>query len=103
MASLTTADPRVSEAVVAWTGYGSAMWPDRDESRVEDRFGELAFDLMPLVHRLSEAFYASDARFIASDLADMSRRAKADFEVLHPEVTDAAVEALAWCYTFDHK
>lgn len=103
MESLTTADPRVSEAVVIWTGHGSAMSPVRDESRVEDRFGELAVDLMPLVRALDDDCYDSDARHVAIDEADMARRAKADFQALHPEVSEAAAEALAWCYTYDYR
>jgi len=100
---LTTADPLVSEAVVIWTGHGSAMSPIRDESKVEDRFGELVLDLMPLVRALDDDCYESDARHLAVDEADMARRVKADFECLHPEVSAEAVEALAWCYTYDYR
>lgn len=103
MESLTTADPRVSEAVVLWTGHGSATSPVRDESLVEKQFGDLALDLMPLVRTLDDAFYESDARHIAVDDADMARRAAADFRALHPEVSEEAIKALAWCYTYDYR
>jgi hypothetical protein len=29
--------------------------------------------------------------------------ASADFRSRHPDLCDEAVEALAWCYTFDYK
>lgn len=103
METLTTADPRVSEAVVIWTGHGSARSPVRSESKVEERFGELALDLMPLVRALDDDCYESDARHVAVDEVDMARRVKADFQDLHPEVSEAAAAALAWCYTYDFK
>lgn len=103
MEPLSTADPRVSEAVVLWTGYGSTVSPVRDESLVEIRFGDLALGLMPLVRALDDDFYDSDACHVALDGADMARRAKADFQARHPEVADAATEALAWCYTYDYR
>jgi hypothetical protein len=100
---MTTADPRVSQAVVVWTGFGRAPSPVRDDALVEQQFGELALDLMPLVRTLDDAFYESDARHVAVDDADMARRASADFRAVHPEVPEEAVEALAWCYTYDYR
>jgi len=101
--SLTTADPRVSEAIVIWTGFGSSVSPVRDETLVETRFGDLATELMPLVRALDDEFYDSNARLVAVDTVDMARRAKADFRALHPEVEEKATDALAWCYTFDFR
>jgi hypothetical protein len=97
-------DPKiVSDAIVVWTGRGERSWPSRDEQRVVDRFGELASDLIPVLHRLEGEFYESDAHLTAVDLVEMGKLAVARFRSLHPELTDEAVEALAWCYTFDNK
>ena len=101
---MTTADdPRVADAVVMWSGYGTKSWPARDERRVEAAFGGSAGELMRCVRALVDDFYASDARHVAVDLADMGRRAEADFRVRHPEVAEQVVEALSWCYTFDFR
>jgi hypothetical protein len=34
---------------------------------------------------------------------DMARRVKFDFQAIHPEVSDTAAQALAWCYTYDYR
>jgi hypothetical protein len=94
----------VSRAVVVWTGYGVTAWPQRDETRLVARFGvDAALVLAPAVRRLEDAFYLSEARQLEPDLKRMGDMAAADFRRLHPEVSDEAVEALAWCYTYDFK
>lgn len=95
---------RLSEAIVVWTGKGTQAWPHQDEARVVEHLGEeVAAELLPLVLQLNDEFYASKAFETAPDLATMGEQASAEFRQLHPEITEAAVEALAWCYTFDHK
>lgn len=94
----------LSRAIVVWTGWGVASTPQRDESLLVDCFGgELAVELLPLVRELEDSFYLSDARFSATDLQEMSAIASAQFRARHPEIGDAAVQALAWCYTYDYK
>lgn len=94
---------RVSEAIVIWTGFGQAPTPSRDEERLVQRFGDEAVDLLPTVQRLEDDFYASDAHHVAIDLVEMARLAADDFRAQHPHISDEAVRALAWCYTYDYK
>jgi len=94
----------ISEAIVAWTGWGSSNWPDRDELRLVELFGEdKALNLLPILCRLEEEFFRSDARFTVVNLAEMGDKAAAQFGQLHPELTHDSIEALAWCYSYDHK
>ncbi|MEV0431257.1 hypothetical protein [Micromonospora sp. NPDC050495] len=94
----------LSEAVLTWTGWGRTTWPAQDERLVIERFGnERAAGLLPMIRQLEDDFYRSDARFATADLAEMGDAAAAEFRIRHPEVSDAAVRALAWCYTFDYK
>jgi hypothetical protein len=58
---------------------------------------------LPILRRLEDEFYASDARFTEADLADIGDRAAARFRELHPELTHDSIEALAWCYSYDFK
>lgn len=96
--------PDLSAAVVVWTGYGETAWPARDGERLARRFGtDHAADLLPLLRRLEQDFSDSDAHLDAPDLLAAAEAAAARFRSLHPEVSSAAVEALAWCYTFDCK
>jgi hypothetical protein len=103
--SVSVPDPAlVSEAIVLWTGWGRKRRPSRDEAALVEHFGEpLALDLLPVLRVLEDDFYASTAHSTAPTLAEMGDQAAADFRWLHPEVSEDAVQALAWCYTFDFK
>jgi hypothetical protein len=94
----------LTEAVVVWTGRGERSFPDRDDDRVIERFGpERGLDLVPEIHRLAHDFYESDARFTVRGLVQMGEKAAADFRARYPQIGEAAVQALMWCYTFDYK
>lgn len=95
---------RVAEAIVVWTGKDRLAWPHRDDRRVVDRFGAAAAaGLLPLVRRLYDEFYDSDAHLRAASLSEMAALASADFRKKHPQLSASAIDALAWCYTFDYK
>lgn len=98
-------DPALlSRAIVIWTGFGVRSWPKRDTARLVATFGsEMTDRLLPLLRQLWDDFYASDARFVAPDLQSMGDRAAEQFRKAHPQLNDTAVEALAWCYTYDFK
>jgi hypothetical protein len=94
----------VSQAIVIWTGWGQATWPVRDEARVVKRFGvDTAADLLPRIRELAREFYSSDARDVIADLKEMGDVAAGEFRRAHPELSDEAVQALVWCYTYDNK
>ena len=49
---------RVSEAIVVWSGHGITRWPQPDETRLVERFGEeRALTLLHAVTRLYDEFY----------------------------------------------
>ncbi len=60
-------------------------------------------DLLPGVTALADSFYMSEAWSTAADLQSMGIAASAEFRKIHPEISASAVEALAWCYTYDYK
>jgi hypothetical protein len=94
----------VSEAIVTWTGWGRSMSPDEDEALVVRRFGAtLAGELLPLVRQLVNEFYSSDAQHVPRDLSKMGEIAEGQFRQKHPELSEEAVRALGWCYTFDNR
>jgi hypothetical protein len=94
----------VSEAIVVWTAWENSSWPRRSDERIIERFGDaLGRTLCTEVRRLSHEFYESDANMRFADRGAMGRCAAARFRTLHPELTDPAVDALAWCYMYDNK
>lgn len=102
---MTRLDPSfLSRAVIVWSGWGRAQWPLRDDSSIAEAFGEeIAPALLKALHELEDDFYSSEARLTVADLDAMGTTAAAEFRERHPEVTDEAVRALAWCYSFDYK
>ena len=94
----------VGQALVLWIGFGSAIWPRRDDDAIVAAFGPTdAPAVLETLRALESDFYASDARDVAPDLAAMGDRAARQFRDRHPEVSDQGVNALRWAYTFDHK
>jgi hypothetical protein len=59
--------------------------------------------MLDVLRGLYDEFFASTARDTAADLKAMGDQAAAEFRVKHPELSESAVEALAWSYTFAYK
>lgn len=94
----------LAEAIVVWTGKGSLKYPTRSESRLAERFGQDAVTkLLLTIRKLEAEFYASDARYVAADIAEMGKLASTQFQEKYPRLPKAAVDAFAWCYTWDYK
>ncbi len=94
----------VAEAMAVWTGQGTLAWPQLDDSRVMAHFGsDPGQRLLPLLRKLYDEFYASDAFLKANNLSEMAALASAAFREKYPAAGPAIVGALAWCYTFDNK
>jgi hypothetical protein len=94
----------LSDAMLAWTGWKSEISPRRDDEAFIARYGaESAKKWLPVLHALENEFYASNARYTSENLQEMLEAASEDFKKKHPQIEDAVVQALAWCYTFDYK
>lgn len=93
-----------SQALVLWLGFGRAAWPQRDDAAIAAAVGpDRAPSVLETLRALESDFYASDALIIAPDLVAMGDRAAQQFRARHPELSDEAVNALRWAYTFDWK
>ncbi|WP_136709229.1 hypothetical protein [Agromyces sp. H66] len=74
-------EPRLTRAVVEWTGWGTTPLPARDDARVIARFGSEAGPALAKAARRLEADFSADS---------------AQFRAKHPEIGVDAVDALAW-------
>lgn len=104
MGEVNKADPaKLLDAVRIWAGWGGTS-PNRDDARLTQLVGSKeASVLLPIIRTLEEDFYASDARYTASDLEEMARLSKEHFALIHPRLPTEIGEVFAWCYTFDFK
>jgi hypothetical protein len=98
-------DPKlVSEAVVAWLGHGYRHAPERNEARLVQRFGpDATARLLPVLRGLEEECWESNIADHAPTLVDMGSMLAAHMRARHPELSEDAIEALAWDYTFANK
>ena len=95
---------QLGDAVVLWSGKGRSAYPRPSDDRVIGRFGEaLGAQLLVQVREIVDVFYSSRAAEVAKDLREMGEIAIHDFAGKYPRLPVDAVEALAWCYTFDFK
>ncbi len=67
---------QLSKAVLVWTGYGSAMWPHRNDAALASVFPvQIAAKLLPIVKGLEEDFFKSEAWKTATSLSKMGETA----------------------------
>jgi hypothetical protein len=58
---------------------------------------------VPLLNALQDDFYTSTAYLSVPGLAEKARQAASEFRERHPDLSDDAVNAFAWCYSWDYK
>jgi hypothetical protein len=100
----------LSRAIVVYSGKGRFKSPRFDRADFVEAFGAVdAERLLPVVRAMVDEFYLSNAASSAGPFDDlqrfakMGRLAKAEFKAKHPEISEAALDALSWSYTFDHR
>ena len=94
----------LSRVIVVWTGYQTHPSPQQNDAAVIAVFGEdEAIELLPALRALEDVFFGSTARFTAPDLISMGDCAAADFRAKYPEISEAAVQALAWSDMYTYK
>ena len=102
--TVAEAERLVSESIVVRAGHELHAWSRRDDQALVEHFGEaMARELLPRVRLLVDDFYQSEAQHSALTLVEMGEQAADEFRGRHPAVTESAVAAMAWCYTFDFK
>lgn len=93
----------ISAAIVVYTGFETANFPQRSLERVEEYFpGPEAEDLVRTVDALETEFYEVEPR-PNETLIESANRAAETFAGHHPDLGADAVAALRWCFAFDWK
>lgn len=90
-----------SAAVVCFLGYGRTTHPDEDSTRLVDEFGaETASKLELDVRRLLDELNNLKPDWTAHSLVTAGAWAKEEMHRGHPELDQAALEALEWAFTW---
>jgi hypothetical protein len=95
---------QISEALVIWIGPVPSLGYDGEAALVE-RFGAtVAAKLVPVLQAVKHDCYGSTtASDRADSLRDVHQLAFDDFKRKHPELSDAAIQAIANRYTYDNR
>lgn len=96
----------LSEAIVVWTGKGRFNVPEENDDLVLMEYGpELGRALLPQIHLLWDEYWATyssvDEAGIATDEQERDRMVDDEFRARHPWLTEEAVEAFGWAYSYD--
>lgn len=94
--------PELSRAVTSFLGFGQAAWPKRDGTRLVEEFGpEKAAGLELAVAALLDELGALEIDWSMHSLETAGSAARSMMRVRHPELSDSALQALEWKFTYD--
>lgn len=94
---------RRAQRRLAWTWWGARRGCRGTTTRSCRHQRDRIVELLPPVRMDEDEFYRSRAHLEAPDLAARGVMAAGEFRRARPDISDEAVRALAWCYTFDFK
>lgn len=93
----------LGRATILYLGFGHASWPQHDEAGLVREFGERAPVLMEAVRRLREEIGRVAVDWSAHTLASATDMARSEMKRCHPELSEAALDALAWEFSYNWK
>lgn len=97
------ADDR-NDALMLYLGVGISPYPQRDPQRLVLKYGEeKGLDLVTYSEAILRELYEQEPDWSVDDLAGATRRASTAVADNHPELSNDAVEALKWSYSWDWK
>jgi hypothetical protein len=99
---MSISDDDLSNAVVVFLGLGSASSPRQNRDDLAGKFGpekgaELASQVTALVHEMNGLAIDWSVQSLES-AGDIIRK---EMHRRHPDLSDKALRALAWKFTFD--
>jgi hypothetical protein len=92
----------LSKAVLLFLGFGSASSPSRDHARLIQQFGTIqgtaiASQVVALVDEVSQI----QVDWSKHSFESAGNMVRSEMRACHPDLSDAALRALAWRFTFD--
>lgn len=94
-------EPLLSEAILAFTGYGSVRTPRDDSDAVRAlRPGDEGEQLLAIVKHLAQESEAIEADWDDAEDGNLFPVFARRFSALHPGLPDEALRALAWRWAY---
>jgi hypothetical protein len=94
-------DRLLSSAVISYTGYGSAIVPIESPERLNAAIGQaMVSEYQKRVENLLEELNSFQADWNSMDLIEATKVVRNEMSALHPELSDEALDALAWSFSW---
>ncbi|GAA2884674.1 hypothetical protein [Microbacterium esteraromaticum] len=91
----------LSRAIVEYLAKGRSAFPKADEAAVVALAGAEAADVLARVRAIVDEMMAIEVDWSVSTLAEGGRKAHAQMADRHPELSDDALAALYWAFTYN--
>jgi hypothetical protein len=98
----TMTDPLLSAGMVAFVGTPWRSDTTTPDDRVAAAVGPAALEVLPRIRLIVDNLYATDI-WNTPSLAEVGQRAETWLRDRYPELSDAAVDALAKAFTYNWK
>ena len=90
----------LSKSVVLFSGYGVESYPGEYPDRVSDAFGELDYGLLGQVQAVFTELDQLKPDWANCSLQEAGRWAKSQMQLMHPDLSENALDALEWTFTW---
>lgn len=94
-------DERLSQAIIEYLAKGRSPFPKTDEDAVIAFAGDDAADMLARVRRVVDEMMATEVDWSSNTLSEGGRQAQAQIAARHPELSDDALAALYWMFTYN--
>ncbi len=96
-------NPELSEAVLVYLGSGTASWPQADTDGVVQRFGERATQLNQQIDTILSEAGQFQPNWNETGLMAGSHLLETHLRARRPELSDEAIKAVAWAWSYWNK
>lgn len=96
-------NPELSEAVRIYLGSGTASWPQTNTDELVQQFGERANQLTQQIDAILNEAGQFQPDWDETDLAAGSRLLEKHLRARRPELSDEAIKAVAWAWSYWNK
>jgi hypothetical protein len=91
-----------SEALILYLGKGLTPYPQRDPRRLVEHYVPIeAADLAAYCEKVLEELYDFEPSWTSEGLCEATERAVRAVASAHPELSEQALAALRWSYSWD--
>lgn len=99
---MNTSTDEIGKAVVLYLGFGRSPYPRQDQTCLVEEFGtQRAVDLQNRVQTLLREASQISVDWSVHSIVSAGKLASAEIASRHPELSEPALRAIEWKFTYD--